>query len=295
MPSARAVSRENLGLLLGFVGMVLFAGTLPATRLAVPHLDPWFLTVARAAIAGLAAIAILAATRRRWPLRAHWGELVIASAALVYGFPLFTALAMQTAPAAHGGVVLGVLPLATALTAALVAGERPSLGFWIAGAVAAALVTAFALRHGGGGLVVGDFWLLAAIASAAVGYTYAGKLSSQMPGWEVIAWALVPSLPIALAATVATWPANAAATAPIAWAGLLYVAFISQLIGFFFWNAGLAIGGIARVSQMQSLQPFVIVLMAATVNGENADLTTLLFAAAVVVAVMIGRRTRVAR
>ena len=295
MPPVSIARRENLGLLIGFVGVVCFAGTLPAMRLAVPYLDPWFLTAARALLAGIAAVGILLATRKRIPPRQQWGEFATASACLVYGFPLFSAIAMETVPAAHGGVVLGILPLATAVAAAIVTGERPSVGFWLAAAAGAGIVAAFSLRNGGGGLVAGDLWLLLAVISAGVGYTYGGKLTADRPGWEVIAWQLVMSLPIALPATIWLWPANAAAAPAVAWGALIYVAFVSQLIGFFFWNAGLALGGIARVGQMQLLQPFVIVLMAALVNGEPIELATLAFAAAVTATVMIGRRMRIAR
>jgi drug/metabolite transporter (DMT)-like permease len=289
-------SRENLGLLIGFVGMLCFAGTLPATRLSVQHLDPWFLTIARATFAGFASVALLAMARRAPPPRAQWRELALASLLLVYGFPLFSALAMVTVPAAHGGVVLGMVPLATALAATVVAGERPSSGFWLAAAFGGAIVIAFALRHGGAGaLVGGDLLLIAAVLSAGFGYTYAGKLSIGMPGWEVIAWALVISLPIAIPATIWLWPVDAASVPWPAWGGLAYVTLFSQFIGFFFWNAGLAMGGIARVGQLQLLQPFVIVLMAAAVNNEPVELETLLFAAAVIATVMVVRLMPVMR
>lgn len=296
MPPTRSTSQETLGLFIGLIGVVCFAGTLPATRLATPYLDPWFLTVARAAIAGAIAVALLVVLKKRPPPFRQWIEFALASACLVYGFPLFSALAMVTVPAAHGGVVLGILPLATAVAAAVITRERPSAGFWLAAAAGAGVVVVFSLRRGGGGaLMVGDLWLLAAVASAGIGYTYGGKLSSGMPGWEVIAWQLVLSLPIALPATWWLWPANAAMVPPEAWGGLAYVALVSQLLGFFFWNAGLALGGIARVGQMQLLQPFIIVPMAAVVNHERIDAETLGFAAAVVAVVMIGRSMRVAR
>jgi drug/metabolite transporter (DMT)-like permease len=290
------ISRENVGLALGFVGMLCFAGTLPAMRLSVQNLDPWFLTCARAAFAGLAAVALLAAKRRHVPQRRYWAELAIASLCLVYGFPLFSAIAMQTVPAAHGGVVLGIVPMGTAIGATLIARERPSIGFWLAAAAGGAIVVLFAMRHTEmSGLAGGDIFLLGSIMVTGAGYTYAGKLSSEMPGWEVIAWALVLSLPFATPATIWLWPANASAVPLSAWGGLAYVTLFSQFIGFFFWNAGLALGGIARVGQVQLLQPFVIVLMAAAVNNEPIELETLAFAAAVVATVMIGRRMRVAR
>lgn len=285
--------RSSLGLVLGFVGTVGFAGTLPANRIAVMALDPWFITVARAALAGALAVALLVSTQRRAPACAAWPALALASACLVIGFPLFSALAMQSVPASHGGVVLGVLPLATAAAATVLAGERPSVGFWVAALAGAALVIGFALRQGGGSFVVGDLWLAAAIVSAGIGYTTSGKLARTMPGWEVICWLLAPALPFAFAATIALWPADAARAPAAAWTALLYVALVSQFVAFFFWNAGLAIGGIARVGQVQLLQPFVIVALAYLVNGEAIGAETLVFAAAVVATVVVGARMRV--
>jgi drug/metabolite transporter (DMT)-like permease len=288
--------RENLGLLLGFIGMLAFAGTVPAARLAVAAIDPWFLTLGRAALAGIAALIIVVAARRRLPPRATLASFVVGAVGVVYGFPLLSSLALVTVPAAHGGVVLGILPMATAACAAAIAHERPSIGFWLASAAGAALVVGFALRHGGAAsLVGGDLLLVGAIASAAIGYTLLGRLSLAMPGWEVICWALVLTLPVAVPAALATWPADVSAIPPSAWAAFLYVSLISQLVGFFAWNAGLAFGGIARVSQMQLMQPFVIVALAAVVNAEPIEAETLLFAAAVVATVMVGRTMRIAR
>ena len=287
---------ENFGLLLGFAGMLLFAGTLPAARLAVVTISPWFFTMGRAAIAGIVALAILVATGRTLAPGAAWRDIAIIAASLVFGFPLFSAFGMVTVPAAHGGVVMGVLPLATAAAAAALAKERPSPGFWIAGIAGAGLVIAFAWRNGGpGSLVGGDLFLVGSVLVCAVGYAVAGRMSLAMPGWEVICRALVLALPVSLVGSAVSWPPDPAAVPLAAWAALLYVALATQLIGFFVWNAGLALGGIARVGQIQLLQPFVVIGLAAAINGEPLDLETLLFAAAVVATVMIGRRMRVRR
>jgi drug/metabolite transporter (DMT)-like permease len=180
-------SREKLGLLLGFIGMCLFAGTLPATRLAVSGLDPLFLTAARAALAGSAGLIVLLITRRRLPPRSAWLEMFGAALCTVVGFPLFAALAMMTVPAAHGGVVLGILPLATAAAAAIFAHERPSRGFWLASAAGAIIVLTFVFRRNGGEkITIGDLFLLGTVASGALGYTFSGRLAARMPGWEVI-------------------------------------------------------------------------------------------------------------
>ncbi len=181
------VRHENLGLLLAFVGVVLFGGTLPATRLAVEVLDPWFVTFARAAIAGIAALALLLAFRSRVPPCDTWGALALVGLGSAIGFPLLTALAMQTVPAAHGGVVVGILPLATTMARACIAHERPSAGFWLTALAGTALVVAYGSWHGGGGnFAAGDLYLLLGIATGAIGNAYSGRLVLAMSGWEVI-------------------------------------------------------------------------------------------------------------
>jgi drug/metabolite transporter (DMT)-like permease len=289
-------SHEKIGYALGFIGVAIFAGSLPTTRLAVAHLDAWFVTAARAGIAGLCALTVLLVMRRPLPPKAAWPRLMLIILGVVFGFPFFTALAMQNVPAAHGGVVLGVLPLATAATAVVLAGERPGLGFWIAAIIGAIVVTAFALHKSGSwSLSQGDWQLVLAIISAGIAYTASGALSRSMPGWEVISWALVASLPVSLAVMIALFPANPGTIPTDAWLGLLYSAVMAQWMGFFFWNAGLAMGGISRVSQVQLVQPFITVALAAIVNREVIDLQTILFALAVVIIVAIGTRMRVAQ
>ena len=207
-------------------------------------------------------------------------------------FPLLMALGMQTVDASHGGVVLGILPIATALVAVAITHERPRPLFWIASIAGAALVIAFALRQGGGTLSAGDLLLFAAVAVSAIGYAFSGRLTAEMPGWEVISWVLVIALPISLPAAALTMPADVTHIDLKPWLGLLYVALFSQWIGFFAWNAGMAMGGIARVSQVQLLQPFITFALAAFFNGETITLQTVLFAAAVVATVAISTRTR---
>jgi drug/metabolite transporter (DMT)-like permease len=287
-----SLSRERLGLLLGFIGMVIFGGTLPATRLAVSAIDPIALTSLRTAIAGLCSLALLIALRRPLPPRRLWGQLAIAMLCVAVLFPFLMALAVRTVDASHGGVVLGILPIATALVAVAITHERPQPLFWIASMAGAALVIAFALRQGGGALSTGDLLLFAAVALSAIGYAFSGRLAGQMPGWEVISWALVVGLPISLPAAALTMPADLTHIALKPWLALLYVAVFSQWIGFFAWNAGMALGGIARVSQVQLLQPFVTFALAGYFNGETITLQILLFAAAVVATVAISTRTR---
>ena len=291
-PSAPSLSREKLGLLLGVVGMVIFGGTLPATRIAVMAIDPIALTAFRTAIAGLCSLALLIVLRRPFPPRRLWFPLAVVMLCVSVMFPVLMALGVQTVDASHGGVVLGVLPIATALVAVLITHERPRPLFWIASLAGAALVIAFALRQGGGALSAGDLLLFAAVAVSAIGYAFSGRLTSEMPGWEVISWALVIGLPISLPAAALTMPTDLGQIALKPWLALLYVAVFSQWIGFFAWNAGMAMGGIARVSQVQLLQPFVTFALAAWFNGETITLQIVLFAAAVVATVAISTRTR---
>src|SRR5215212_11907915 len=201
-------SRERLGLLLGFVGMAIFGGTLPATRIAVAEIDPIALTSMRTAIAGLCSLMLLLVLRRKLPPRALWPQLVIAMLCVAILFPLLMSLGMQRVDASHGGVVLGVLPIATALVAVAITHERPRPLFWIASIAGAALVIAFAMRQGGGTVSSGDLLLFAAIAVSAIGYAFSGRLTAEMPGWEVISWVLVIALPISLPAAALTLPAD---------------------------------------------------------------------------------------
>src|SRR6516225_866388 len=229
--STASLSRERLGLVLGFVGMVIFGGTLPATRIAVAAIDPLALTAMRTAIAGLCSLALLIVLRRRFPPREAWFQLAVASICVVILFPFLMALAVQTVDASHGGVVMGALPIATALVAVLTTHERPRPLFWIASLAGAALVVAFALRQGGGSLKPGDLLLFAAVAASAVGYAFSGRLTASLPGWEVISWALVIALPVSLPSAVLSLPSNLDQIALKPWLAVLYVALFPQWIG----------------------------------------------------------------
>jgi drug/metabolite transporter (DMT)-like permease len=288
-------SSDTLGLLLGFVGVLIFGATLPFTRIAVGWLDPWFVTTGRAALAGLVAAMLLVVLRRPIPTRDALWRYALVALLLAGGFPGFTGFAMRLVPASHGGVVLGILPLATAAVGALVTRERPSLQFWICAVLGAAIVVAFALRDGAGRVDAGDLLLAGAVASAACGYVVSAQLARERPGWEVISWVVVVALPVTLPVTLLTAPVHPLEVPARAWLAFVYLGLMSQYLGFFAWNAGLALGGVARVSQVQLLQTFVTLGVAALLQGEQVDVITWLSAVAVVVVVMIGRRARVAR
>jgi drug/metabolite transporter (DMT)-like permease len=290
------LSREQLGVLFGFAGVCLFGGTLPATRLAVASLDPIFLSMARAVLAGCAGALLLLIMRRPWPSRALLLEFLLAGTCTVWGYPLVIALAMTSVPASHGGVVLGIVPLATMALAAVVTHERPSAGFWAASTVGSLIVLAFVLwKNGTVWLEAGDLYLLGAVVFGAGTYVLSGRLSTKMPGWEVISWQVALYLPLTVVISVWLWPHDLAQVTPSAWAGLGYVSFVSMFLAFFVLNAAMALGGISRIGQLMLLQPFVIVALSIPLNGERFDAATVLFAAAVIVTVLVGQRMRVRR
>ena len=291
---AHTLSRETIGLALGTLGVVIFGGTLPATRVALTTFSPWFVTHGRAAVASLAAALLLVILRKPFP-RGDAPALFLAGLLLVFGFPIFSSIAMQTVPASHGGVVLGVLPLITSIFAALIGGERPSVLFWICGVAGAALVVAFAMRDNGMSLSTGDLFLFLAALSASLGYVVSGKLSRHMPGWEVICWSLILTTPISIPGAIWSWHPEFASASDAATFSFLYLSFGSMFLGFFAWNVGLGMGGIARVSQVQLLQSFVTLAISGFLLKEHVSGETVLFALAVIAIVALGRRARVAR
>ncbi|VEF11677.1 transporter YdeK [Pseudomonas fluorescens] len=263
---------KTSGWINGFIGVVIFSGSLPATRLAVLEFDPVFLTVVRAAIAGVLALALLWWFRERRPARNQWLSLFIVALGVVLGFPLLTALALQHVTSAHSIVFVGLLPLATAIFAVLRGGERPRPVFWIFSLLGSALVVGFALAQGLSASPAGDLLMLAAIIACGLGYAEGAKLSRTLGGWQVICWALVLSLP--LMALLSAWlaPASVSQISLSAWLCLAYVSVFSMLIGFVFWYRGLAQGGIAAVGQLQLLQPFFGLALAATLLHEQVSL-----------------------
>ena len=263
---------KTSGWINGFIGVVIFSGSLPATRMAGLEFDPVFLTVVRAAIAGVLAVALLWLFRERRPARNQWLSLLIVALGVVLGFPLLTALALQHVTSAHSIVFVGLLPLATAIFAVLRGGERPRPVFWIFSMFGSALVVGFALAQGLTASPTGDLLMLAAILACGLGYAEGAKLSRTLGGWQVICWALVLSLPLMAVLSVWLAPASFNTISLSAWLCLGYVSLFSMLIGFVFWYRGLAQGGIAAVGQLQLLQPFFGLALAATLLHEQVSL-----------------------
>nr|AIA16442.1 EamA-like transporter family [uncultured bacterium] len=290
-----AMTQENRGMWLGAIGVAIFSLTLPFTRMAVAELNPVLVALGRAVVAAIGSAVLLWWVGAPRPTSPQLRALLITSLGVVVGFPLFSSIAMRYVPASHGAIVVGILPLATALFGALRFGERPSFGFWIAATVGSAIVVAFALWQGGGALHAADFALFGAVLAAAMGYAEGGRLSQTMGGQQVISWALVLAMPILLPVTIwLAWHYGVSAS-PKAWLGFAYVSVFSMFIGFFFWYKGLALGGIARVGQVQLLQPFLTLVGAALILGETLEANNFLFALAVIAVVALGRNMTIRR
>jgi drug/metabolite transporter (DMT)-like permease len=286
----RSNDNASAGWINGLIGVVIFSGSLPATRIAVLEFAPVFLTMARASIAGVIALCMLLLLKERRPANGQIMPLLIVAMGVVVGFPLLTALALQYVTSAHSIVFVGLLPLATAAFAVLRGGERPRPVFWVFSTLGSALVVGFAFSKGVTASPTGDLLMLLAILVCGLGYAEGAKLSRSLGGWQVICWALVLALPVMLVLTWLTAPASLAPITLPAWISLGYVSLFSMLIGFVFWYRGLAQGGIAAVGQLQLLQPFFGLALAATLLHEQVSLGMLGVTVAVILCVAGARR-----
>ncbi|MFL6625977.1 MAG: DMT family transporter [Burkholderiaceae bacterium] len=293
---AEHARRTRAGLWLGALGMLIFAGTIPMTRLAcgsaqAPQLSPFFVAFGRAGVAGLLSVAWLLATRAPWPHRRHWPLLALTVLGNVVGWPLLLGLAVRQVDAMHASVITGLMPLATAACGALLLRQRPSAGFWGFALLGAALVVAFAAWSGAGRPQLGDLLLLGAVIASSIGYITGVRVSTgpdALTPEQTISWVLVLALPATLPVLLTQWPAAPVQAA--SWGAFAYVALFSMWMGFFAWYRGLAWGGTLRVSQVQLLQPFVSILLSVPLLGEPLRPATLGFSIAVMACVYLGRR-----
>ena len=289
MRSLRELDAASRGFVYGFVGVLAFSLTLPATRAAVPELGSTVVGLGRAIVAAALAGIVLLAMRERPPARRFWPGLAIVAIGVVVGFPLFTALALQSVPAAHGAVVVGLLPAATAVMAVLRTGERPPPAFWFAVAAGVVAVLIFGAAEGAGRPQAADLLLLAAVLLAALGYAEGGRLARELGGWRVICWALLIAAPFLAIPVSAAVVQHGLSAGPGAWLGFAYVSVVSMFLGFFAWYRGLALGGIARVGQIQLIQPVLTLLWAALLLGEPIGPLTVLASLLVVGSVALTR------
>lgn len=284
------MTHSNAGWGSGLLGVVIFSGSLPATRLAVADVSPLFLTSARALIAALLGALCLLALRQARPATRDIASLVVVALGVVVGFPLLTGLALQHITAARSIVFIGLLPLATATFAVLRGGERPHAAFWVFSLLGAATVAGFALLHSEGSSLTGDLLMVAAVLVCGLGYAEGAATSRRLGGWQVISWALLLALPVMAMVAFATLPPDRSEIGASAWAGLAYVSVFSMFIGFVFWYRGLAMGGIAAVGQLQLLQPFFGLTLAALLLHEPVAWTMMASTAIVVLCVAGARR-----
>ena len=287
----KKLSPHRLSILYGMLGVIGFSLTLPATRLAVAELDPTFVGLGRAIVAAaIAAIALVMAHAPR-PVGTQWLRLAGTAIGVVIGFPLLSTWAMTTVPAAHGGVIVGLIPLATALFGAWLAGERPRPLFWASTIAGSITIAFFSLSSGGGSFQIGDFLLLGAVIAAGFGYAEGARLARELGAWQTISWALVISAPVLLLPALATMPHNFAAIGWQSLCGFVYVSVVSMFLAFVVWYKGLALGGIARIGQLQLLQPFLTIFAAAILLHERISWSEVLAALIVITCVLIGRKT----
>jgi drug/metabolite transporter (DMT)-like permease len=289
-PSA---GQRTEGLIFGLLGVLAFSLTLPATRLAVRSIDPFLVGLGRGlAVTPIAAV-LLYFTKQSWPTRPQWRQLIIVMLGVVFGFPLLMTWAMSRVEASHGAVVLGLLPLGTAVAGFIRGHERPSLAFWCASVLGSATVVTFALAAGGGHFQAADLALLGAVTFGAMGYAEGGKLGKDLGGWQVICWALLLGAPL-LVPLVGwiVWEHGVTPT-PISCAGFAYVSLVSAFLGFFAWYRGLAAGGVARISQLQLLQPFLTLMFAALFLGEHLGWGAIASAVLVALSILISRQSKI--
>lgn len=272
----RTLSPRMEGMLWGGLGVLTFSLTMPATRAAAPEMGGVFVGLGRSLVAALLAGLLLLLRREPLPARRHWPGLALVALGAIVGFPLFSGLAMQSLPSAHGAVATGLLPAATAVMGVLRAGEKPSKLFWFGCLIGVIAVLAFAAAEGAGRPQAGDLLLLIAVAFGALGYAEGGRLAREMDGWRVICWALALIAPVLLVPLALIVGRHGIHASPHAWLGFGYVATVSAFLGFFAWYRGLALGGVAHVGQIQLVQPVLTLLWSALLLGEPLRLPSLL-------------------
>ncbi|MFZ4379406.1 MAG: DMT family transporter [Polynucleobacter sp.] len=289
------MNKETKGMLIGFVGILIFSLTLPVTKIAILSFNPYFIAFGRASLAGAVALAYLAIKHEPMLVKADFSKFVVIALGVVFGFPILTTVAMTQGSSSHGAVILGMMPLATTVIGVIRFGERPSLGFWLVSLLGAALVVIYALLKSSGSFTLVDGLLVLGGICACVGYVEGGELSRKMNPRAVISWALVISLPINIVLSYFTFESAYLDAGTFAWITFIYLSLFPMFLGFFFWYEGLAIGGIARVSQVQLIQPFCTLVAASVLLGDSLTWMNLVFAVLVVSTVILGKQMLIKR
>ncbi|WP_217130238.1 DMT family transporter [Streptomyces sp. AC558_RSS880] len=284
--------RRGFGTLQAALGVIAFSLTFPATAWGLEGFGPWSLVAVRSVLAAFIAGGCLLALRVAPPARRHWPGLAVVGAGVVLGFPMLTTLALRTSTTAHAAVVVGLLPLTTALLSALRVGSRPSRVFWVAALAGAAAVVAFTVQQSGGALTTADLYLFAALLVCAAGYTEGGRLARVMPGWQVIGWALMLCLPLTVPAAAIALAVEPVTLTAHSVTGLLWVAAGSQFLGLIAWYRGMAAIGIPKASQLQLAQPLLTLVWSVLLLNEQLTVAAPLTAAAVLVCIAVTQRAR---
>jgi drug/metabolite transporter (DMT)-like permease len=289
------MKKEVLAYLWGMLGVCGFGLTLPATKAAVPLFGVVTVGIGRAVLAGILGLILLMMTKSKIPTLQQTGGLIIVALGVVFGFPLFSAYAMKYLPASHGAIVVAIIPLLTALFGNFLAGEKPSKGYWVAASIGSLSIAVYAISVGGGMLHIADLALLLAAIAAAIGYAQGTKLAKEIGSWRTICYALAIVLPVTIPLSIACLEFNPVPNPIAAWMGFFYVSFISMFLAFFAWYKGMSMGGIAKIGQLQLLQPFVTILASAILFSEELTASMSIVLAIVLLSVYFGQKSLVIR
>ena len=289
-----SIPNRSAGVALGVLGMLGFSGTLVATRVAVADFTPLDITCARIVMAGMLGAAFLILTDKRTrPDRHLLLPILVMGLGLAVGYPFFLALALETVPAVHGAVVTGLAPAATAVIAVLRTGERPPLPFWIACVTGFCAVLYFAYDAGDGHLSLADSWLFLGMLSLGIAYVEGGRVSRELGGTVTLSWAMLFLTPIAIILLVLRVSEIDATTVSTAsWVSLTYLGIVSMFLASVFWYRGLALGGIARIGQINLLLPLTALGWSALFLGEEITVTAIVCSAIVLGAMIVCLKSR---
>jgi drug/metabolite transporter (DMT)-like permease len=274
----------------GLIAVILFAATLPVTRLAVAEMSPFFVGIGRAAAATPLAMLYLLFTRSALPGRQHWLGLLLVIVGVVVGFPLLSAIAMHLMQAHNAASTVALLPIATTIWGVVLGGERHPKSFWFAAIAGVGIVAGLAISRSSGMPSPGDAVLLGALVLAGLGYASGAIISRSIGGAATISWAVCLALPISLPCLLFTRPTHNVSAQ--SWFAFSYVSAVSMFLGFLLWYAALARGGIGRIGQLQLLQPVLLLVIAAILAGESVSWHEWTGAVAVVVLVTIALRLK---